>query len=403
MQAVPVRIPELSLSLERAAPARPRLHSVDLVRGLVLVLLVLDHARAYFSAVRVEPTDLSQVPNGLFLTHWVTHLCAPTFVLLAGAGTYLALANGVPRREQARFLAVRGLGLIVLELTLVRLLWTFNLDYAGQPLVLQAIAAIGVCMIALAGLLALPPTAVAGLGIAIIAGHNLLDGVDPAVLGSWGPLWRVLHVPGLVQLGGLSLVVIYPVLPWIGVIAAGYGLGPVLTAPAASRRRALVRLGVGLILAFLVLRAWNGYGDPVGWTIQGSADRTVLSFLDTTKYPPSLLFLLMTLGPALLLLAAADAWRGVAGDVLALIGRVPLFYYVLHLGLVHALALIIGILAGFEPGAFLTAWPSLPKGWGYGLPVIVAVWAAVVLALYPACRWFAAVKAARRESWLRYL
>jgi uncharacterized membrane protein len=403
MQAVPVRIPELSLSLERAAPARPRLHSVDLVRGLVLVLLVLDHVRAYFSAVRVEPADLSQVPDGLFLIRWVTHLCAPTFVLLAGAGTYLALANGVPRREQARFLAVRGLGLIVLELTLVRLLWTFNLDYAGQPLVLQAIAAIGVCMIALAGLLVLPPTAVAGLGIAIIAGHNLLDGVDPAVLGSWGPLWRVLHVPGLVQLGGLSLVVIYPVLPWIGVIAAGYGLGPVLTAPAASRRRALVRLGVGLILAFLVLRAWNGYGDPAGWTIQGSTGRTVLSFLDTTKYPPSLLFLLMTLGPALLLLAAADAWRGVAGDVLALIGRVPLFYYLLHLALVHALALIIGILAGFEPGAFLTAWPSLPKGWGYGLPVIVAVWAAVVLALYPACRWFAAVKAGRRESWLRYL
>ncbi len=403
MQAVPVRIPELSLSLERAAPARPRLHSVDLVRGLVLVLLALDHVRAYFSAVRVEPAGLSQVPESLFLTRWVTHLCAPTFVLLAGAGTYLALANGVSRREQARFLAVRGVGLVLLELTLVRLLWTFNLHYAGQPIVLQGIAAIGVCMIALAGLLALPPTVVAGLGIAIIAGHNLLDGVDPAALGGWGPIWRVLHVPGPVQLGGLSLVVLYPVLPWIGVTAAGYALGSVLTAPVETRRRALVRLGVGLILTFLVLRAWNGYGDPAGWTIQSSTGGTVLSFLDTTKYPPSLLFLLMTLGPALLLLAAADAWRGMAGEVLALIGRVPLFYYVLHLGLVHALALIIGILAGFEPGALFTAWPFLPKGWGYGLPVIFALWAAVVLALYPACRWFAAVKAGRQESWLRYL
>ena len=403
MQAVPVRIPELSLSLERAAPARPRLPSVDLVRGLVLVLLALDHVRAYFSAVRVDPADLSQVPEGLFLIRWVTHLCAPTFVLLAGAGTYLALVNGVSRRAQARFLAVRGLGLIVLELTLVRLLWTFNLDYAGQPLVLQGIAAIGVCMIALAGLLALPVSVVGGLGVAIIAGHNLLDTVDPGTLGGWGPIWRLLHLPGPVQLGGLSLVVLYPVLPWIGVIAAGYALGPVLTAPAEIRRRALVRLGVGLILTFLVLRAWNGYGDPAGWTIQSSTGSTVVSFFDTTKYPPSLLFLLMTLGPALLLLAAADAWRGVAGDVLALIGRVPLFYYLLHLGLVHALALIIGTLAGFEPRAFLTAWPFLPKGWGYGLPVIFALWAAVVLALYPACRWFAAVKAGRQESWLRYL
>jgi len=326
MQAVPVRIPELSLSLDPAAPARPRLHSVDLVRGVVLVLLALDHVAAYFSAVRVEPADLSQISDGLFLTRWVTNLCAPTFVLLAGAGTYLALANGVPRRQQARFLAARGLGLILLELTLVRLLWTFNLDYAGQPLVLQEIAAIGVCMIALAGLLPLPATAVAGLGIAIIAGHNLLDGVDPATLGNWGPLWRLLHVPGPLHLGGLSLVVVYPVLPWIGVMAAGYALGPVLTAPAETRRTVLVRLGVGFILTFLVLRAWNVYGDPTGWTIRSSMGSTVLSFVDTTKYPPSLLFLLMTLGPALLLLAAADTWRGVAGDVLALIGRVPLFY-----------------------------------------------------------------------------
>jgi uncharacterized membrane protein len=404
MQAVPVRTPELSLSLEQAFPARPRLHSVDLLRGLVMVLMALDTVRAYFSAIRIETTGLSELSAGLFLTRLVTHLCAPVFVLLAGVGAHLALANGVPRREQARFLAVRGLGLILLELTVVRLLWTFNLDYAGQPLVLHAIAALGVCMVALAGLLALPVTVVAGVGIAIIAGHNLLDGVDPAALGGWSPIWRVLHVPGPVELpGGISLVVIYPVLPWIGVIAVGYALGAVLTAPAETRRRTLVRLGVGLTLAFLVLRAWNGYGDPAGWTIHTSTRRSVLSFFDTTKYPPSLLFLLMTLGPSLLLLAAADAWRGVAGDVLALIGRVPLFYYLLHLGVVHALALIIGTLAGFEPGAFLTAWPFLPRGWGYGLPVIFAVWAAVVLALYPACRWFAAVKAGRPESWLRYL
>ena len=403
MQAVPVRTPELILSHEQATPARPRLHSVDLVRGLVMVLMTLDHVRAYFSAVRIEPADSSQISSGLFLIRWVTHGCAPVFVLLTGTGAYLALANGVPRRDQARFLATRGLGLVLLELTLVRVLWTFNIDYAGQPLVVQAIAAIGVCMIALAALLALPLPVVAGVAISIIAGHNLLDRVDPGVLGAWEPLWRVLHVPGQVQLGGLSLVVVYPVLPWIGVIAAGYALGPVFAASAEVRRRALIRLGIGCTLTFLVLRAWNGYGDSAEWTIQSTPARTLLSFLDTTKYPPSLLFLLMTLGPALLGLAAADAWRGVLGEVLALMGRVPLFYYVLHLGLIHALALIIGTLAGFEPRAFLTAWPFLPRGWGYGLPVIFALWAAVVLALYPACRWFAAVKAEGRDTWLRYL
>jgi uncharacterized membrane protein len=404
MQTVPVRTPELSLSFEQAILARPRLRSVDLLRGLVMVLMTLDHVRAYFSSVREEPVDFSPVSTGLFLTRWVTHLCGPVFVLLAGAGAALALANGVPRREQIRFLAVRGLGLLLLELTVVRLLWTFNLDYGGQPLVLQAIAALGVCMIALAGMLSLPASVVAGVGIAIIAGHNLLDGLDPAALGRWGPLWQLLHVPGPVELrAGISLVVVYPVLPWIGVIAVGYALGPVLTAPPEVRQRALVRLGVGLILTFLVVRAWNGYGDPAEWAMQSPVRRAVLSFFDTTRYPPSLLFLLMTLGPALLLLAAADAWRGATGDVLALIGRVPLFYYVLHLGVIHALTLIIGTLAGFEPAAFLTAWPFLPRGWGYGLPVIFAVWSAVVLALYPACRWYAAVKTDRPGSWLRYL
>jgi uncharacterized membrane protein len=240
--------------------------------------------------------------------------------------------------------------------------------------------------------------------VALVAGHNLLDGVNPAALGGWSGLFRILHVQGPVELpGGVQLMVLYPVLPWIGVMALGYALGPVLAAPEETRHRTLVRLGVALTAAFLLLRAWNGYGDPARWTIYPDSGRSVLSFLDTTKYPPSLLFLLMTLGPALLFLSVADRWRGVAGDVLVVLGRVPLFYYVLHLGLIHALALAIGTLAGFEPAAFLTAWPFLPPGWGYGLPVVFALWVAVVLALYPACRWFAAVKATRPGRWWRYL
>ena len=196
---------------------------------------------------------------------------------------------------------------------------------------------------------------------------------------------------------------LYPVLQGSGVKALGYAIGPVLLAPDDIRHRILVRLGAALTGAFLLLRALNGYGDPARWAIYPDVGRTALSFLDPTEHPPSLLFLLMTLGPALLFLSVAEWWRGVVGDVLVVLGRVPLFYYVLHLGLIHALALVIGTLAGFEPQGFLTAWPFLPPGWGYGLPVVFALWAAVVLALYPACRWFAAAKATRPERWLRYL
>jgi uncharacterized membrane protein len=404
MQAIPVRTPELTLSLAQDTRSRPRIYSVDLLRGLVMVLMALDHVRVWFSGIRYEPTDLSRVTPGLFLTRWVVDGCAPVFALLAGAGAFLALARGKTVKEQARFLAVRGAGLVLLELTVVRLMWTFNLDYAGGPLVLQAVWALGVSMIALAGLLALPLPLVAAVGVALVAGHNLLDGVNPATLGGWSGLFRILHVQGPVELpGGLQLMVLYPVLPWIGVMALGYALGPVLAAPEETRHRTLVRLGAALTAGFLLLRAWNGYGDPARWTIYPDGGRTVLSFLDATEYPPSLLFLLMTLGPALLFLSVAERCRSVAGDVLVVLGRVPLFYYVLHLALIHALALVIGTLAGFEPQAFLTAWPFLPPGWGYGLPVVFALWLAVVLALYPACRWFAAVKATRPERWWRYL
>jgi uncharacterized membrane protein len=404
MQAIPVRTPELTLSLEQGVPPRPRLHAVDLVRGLVMVLMALEHVRVWFSGIGIEPADLSRVSTAQLVTRWVTSGCAPVFALLAGAGASLALAQGKSVKEQARFLAVRGALLVLLELTVVRLLWTFHAGLGGEPPVLQAIWALGVSMVALAGLMALPRPVVGAIGVAVVAGHDLLDGVAPAALGSWSWLFRLLHVQGPVVLpGGMQFVVLYPVLPWIGVLALGYALGPVLTMPEETRRRTLIRLGGVLIAAFLLLRAWNAYGDPARWSIHPEIGRTVLSFLDPTTNPPSLLFLLMTLGPALVALGLAERWRGVAGDVLVVLGRVPLFYYVLHLGLIHALALVIGTLAGFEPGAFLTAWPFLPPGWGYGLPVVFAVWMAVVLALYPACRWFAALKASRPERWWRYL
>lgn len=396
--------PALDLAREQQTRGRPRLDSVDLLRGLVIVIMALDHARDFFTEVRFEPTDLSQTSAALFLTRWITHFCAPVFVFLAGTSAFLYQARGKTRREASWFLLTRGLWLVVLELTVVRWAWMFNFNYTTELLFVQVIWVIGVSMIVLAGLIYLPLPAVAATGIAMIAGHNLLDGVSPESLGAWGPLWILLHVQAAIPLRGeQALFVIYPLIPWIGVMAAGYAFGPLLQRTEEERRRLLFRLGGGLAIAFLVLRALNVYGDPAPWSAQESAGRTVLSFLNTTKYPPSLLFLLMTLGPAIALLPLLERLRNPLSRAVTVIGRVPLFFYVLHLALIHAVALVVGTLAGFDPRSFLRVWIFLPQEWGYGLPVVYLVWAGVVLALYPACRWFAALKARRRDAWLSYL
>ena len=394
----------LALEAEPQGSGRPRLDSVDLLRGLVIVIMALDHARDFFTEVRFDATDLSQTTAALFLTRWITHFCAPVFVFLAGTSAFLYHARGKTRGEVSRFLLTRGLWLVVLELTVVRWAWMFNFNYTSELLFVQVIWAIGISMIVLAGLIHLPVGAVAAVGVAMMAGHNLLDGVAPESLGALGPLWILLHVQGPMPLGGgRSLFVIYPLVPWIGVMAAGYAFGRLLQRPADERRRALFALGGALTLAFLVIRALNGYGDPAPWSVQESTGRTLLSFLNTTKYPPSLQFLLMTLGPSIALLPLLERLRGPLARGVTVFGRVPLFFYVLHLFLIHLVALVVGTLAGYDPRSFLRVWLYLPDGWGYGLPVVYLVWAGVVLALYPACRWFAGVKARRREAWLSYL
>lgn len=403
-------MPATTLAGDAAVAHRPvegagrvRLGSVDMLRGVVMVVMALDHVRDYFTEVRFDPTDLSQAGTALFLTRWITHVCAPAFVFLAGTSAFFAGAHR-SRGELARFLLTRGLWLVVLEFTVVRWAWMFNLNYTTEFLFVQVIWVIGVSMMVLAALIWLPLPAIAAVGIATIAGHNALDGVTPASLGAWGPVWAVLHVQTTVSIGAQRAVfVAYPLLPWIGVMAAGYAFGALLTVPAAERRRRLLLLGGALTLAFVVLRATNLYGDPSPWTGQGSPGRTLLSFLNTTKYPPSLLFLLMTLGPSIMALPLLEGLSGPVARFFRTIGRVPLFYYVLHLYLIHAAALAIGTLAGFPPSAFLTVWLRLPEGWGYSLPVVYLLWAGVVLALYPACRWFAGVKARRRDAWLSYV
>ncbi len=386
------------------APGGARIESVDMLRGIVMVIMALDHVRDYFTDARFDPTDLGQTTAGLFLTRWVTHVCAPAFVFLAGTSAFLSGRRGRSRAELSRFLVTRGLWLVLLEFTVVRWAWTFNLNYTSELLFVQVIWALGISMIVLAVLVWLPIGAIAAVGVAMVLGHNALDGITPQSLGPWGPLWMVLHVQGALPVGPQQVfVVAYPLVPWIGVMAAGYAFGALLRRPEAERRRPLLFLGGALTLGFVALRAANLYGDPSPWEVQPTAGRTLLAFLNTTKYPPSLLFLLMTLGPAIMALPLLERLTGQAARFFTTVGRVPLFYYVLHLYLIHAAALAVGILAGFPPAAFLTVWLNLPDGWGYPLPVVYLIWVGVVLALYPACRWFAGLKARRRDPWLSYL
>lgn len=372
-----------------------------------MILMALDHVRDYFGTA-ANPVDVAHASAALFFTRWITHLCAPVFFLLTGTGAYLA-GRRRSRSNLSRFLITRGLWLIALELTAFRCFgFQFNVDYRVTMLVI--LWALGWAMIALGVLVHLPVAAVGAFGIALIALHNLADGVRATALGRWAPAWRVLHEPGIaLAWPGHVVFVSYPLVPWIGVTAAGYALGTVFDWPPARRRAFLLRLGAVATIGFVALRASNVYGDPAAWRAFASSTRTLLSFLNATKYPPSLLFLSMTLGPAMLLLRRLDAGTPRALRPALVFGRVPLFYFLLHMPLIHLLAVMV-CYAHYGTAHWMFESPSLaqypftrPPGWGFPLPIVYAVWIAVVVALYPVCRWFAGVKARRREAWLSYL
>lgn len=384
-----------------AAPSR-RLESIDLVRGLAMVLMALDHVRDHLHrGVLHDPTDLSSTTPALFVTRWITHFCAPVFVFLAGTGSFLWAARGRSPGETSRYLLTRGLWLVALELTVIN--WEWQMGIRFDALLGQVIWALGWSMVVLALLVRLPLAASALFGVVMIAGHDLLDGVRPETLGPLATLWRVLHVPGPVTwASGRTLMVMYPLVPWLGVMAAGYAFGALYRRPADERRGAILALGMLLTAAFVALRAINGYGDPAPWSPQRDPLFTALSFLNCQKYPPSLLFLLMTLGPALLLLAALE--RGVPrlSRPLIVFGRVPLFYYLVHLAVIDALTVALAVARyGSRTRELFATGP--PAGYGYGLPVVYLAWIALVAALYPLCRWYAGVKARGRSRWLGYL
>jgi uncharacterized membrane protein len=376
------------------AHACVRVASIDVLRGLVMVLMALDHVRDYFSAARLDALDLTQTSVPLFLTRWITHFCAPTFMMLAGISAYL-ISKRCTRGELTRFLATRGVWLVVLEVTVVNAAWAFNLNYE-HGVFLQVIWAIGVSMIVLAALVHLPPPLITAVAVVMIAGHNLFDGVAPESFGEFAWLWSLLHVQSPIPVGFVA----YPLTPWIGVMALGYVLGAVYELDPPRRRRQLFRWGAAALGLFVLLRFLNGYGDPQPWSVQASASHTLLSFLNVEKYPPSLLYLLLTLGAGMLALAALENARGSLAAMLRTFGRVPLFFYVAHIALAHLAAGLVALTAGLGVSVLTNVFVFAPEGWGFGLPVVYLAWLLVIATLYPACRWYAEVRQRRTDWWL---
>ncbi len=390
--------PDLSLA---AAPAT-RVASVDLIRGAVMILMAIDHVRVFSGLPAGGPTP------GIFFTRWVTHFCAPAFLFLAGTSAFF---YGRKHADLPRFLLIRGAWLVFLELTFLRVAWTFNFDFAHYEMA-GVIWAIGWCMILLAGLVRLPVRAVGVIGLLIIVLHNAVLPPLVAAVPALGGLWKVLYVgfyEGPIQFGpgGPNLIVLYSIIPWIGVMAAGYAFGKVLALEPARRNRICWQIGLGATALFLLLRGFNLYGDPRPWSATPQMP-ALLAFLNTTKYPASLLFLLMTLGPTIALMPWLEQARGAGARWNAVFGRVPFFYYMLHIPLIHVLALVVSQvrLGQVSPWLFTNhpmGPPPVPDGYTWSLPLLYLVWAVAVGLLYVACRWFADLKARRQDWWLRYL
>lgn len=375
-----------------------------------MIIMALDHVRDYFhrSAFLFNPTDLAQTNIILFFTRWITHYCAPVFVFLSGISAYLSGRNKT-KNELSGFLLKRGIWLVFAELCIVTLEWTFNPAYPVFSF--QVIWAIGIGMIALSGLVRLNPHIILALATVLIAGHNLLDsihvpGAGPASIG-----WAFLHESGDFAAGPFKLLIRYSVLPWIGIMAAGYCLGPVFAPGFSVRDRKLILIsgGAGAIFLFIFLRSINLYGDPVPWSVQKNFAFDILSFLNVTKYPPSLLYTLMTLGPALVFLALTEAPLNALSARISVFGRVPMLYYLAHIFLIHLLAIGGVLLAGHAASDMIlndrVYRVAKLKGYGFDLEWVYLVWIAVIFILYPVCRWYDRYKRAHQSTkwWLSYL
>jgi len=378
---------------------KPRFDSIDILRGIIMVLMALDHTRDFFTNVRFDPLDMEHTNVALFFTRWITHFCAPVFVFLAGTGAFLSLSRGKSKSDLRKFLITRGIWLIFLELTIVRFGWLFNFDYS--LIIAQVIWAIGWSMIFLSFFSGFSPKTISIIGIIIVLTHNLFDGITPEQFGSLKWLWVILHVQAPIQFGnGNIFFVFYPLIPWIGVMAAGYGFGNLFRLNEKKRNKIFLRIGLGLTAGFIILRYINIYGDPSRWSYQKNFVFTFLDFLNTTKYPPSFLYLLMTLGPAIALLPLLDKATSLVKNIFVFFGRVPMFYYLVHIPLIHLLALLIANALGLND-YFLTGnhiFDAWPNNWGYDLPIVYFVWIIVVISLYPVCRRYSEIKKKNKKN-----
>ncbi len=389
-------------------PARgKRLDSIDLLRGIIMVIMALDHARDFTSGFHFQPEDLSRSTAALFLTRWITHFCAPVFMFCAGTGAYLSLTRGKSKAELSRFLFTRGLWLIFLEFTVSKFGWE-GLGYDTRSYFMIVIWALGCSMIILSVLIHLPVKALAIFSAVVIAGHNFLDGVSPDAFGPLGWLWKIIHVPALIGAPpgqGWGAFTAYPLMPWFAVMSMGYCFGAFLSRPDIrddpdKRRSMLIKIGLGLTAAFIVLRAINVVGDSQHWMHQKNGLFTFFSFLNTSKYPPSLLYLLMTLGPAIAALAFLEKMKGKIANFFLVFGRVPLFYYLCHILLLNIMG---SLLYTWRNGHWPVGSTILNPIGAERLPVVYLVWMLAIALLYPLCKWYMNVKARTSNRWLSYL
>lgn len=397
-------------TLTAAAPiTAKRVVSIDLLRGVVMIIMTLDHVRDYFhrDAFLYDPTNLEQTSVPIFFTRWITHYCAPIFMLLAGVAAHLYGAKR-DRKSLSYFLLTRGLWLIIAEVLIVTLGWTFNPAY--PVLILQVIFAFGVSMIVLSALIYLPLTAILIIGLLLAGAHNVLDGVHVPGDGGGAVFWAFLHEQRFFSGGRFSFFAGYPLIPWIGIIAIGYWFGSLYRSNVdpARRKKILLTVGAGAIVLFIIVRMINGFGDPRPWAVQKNGVFTLLSFINVTKYPPSLLYSLITIGPALIFLALTENVSNAFSRFTSVFGRVPMFFYLVHIYFIHALALLGAIFSGYQwsdmvVSTWISAEPGL-RGYGYSLTVVYIIWIGTVLLLYPLCKWFDRYKRSHPEKvWLSYL
>ena len=387
-----------------------RVESIDLLRGIIMIIMALDHVRDYFhgAAFTDDPLNLNTTTPFLYFTRWITHFCAPLFMFLSGTSAFL-VGTRKGRKALSMFLLTRGIWLIFLELTVINFAWFFNIHFS--VVFTGVIWALGASMIALAGLVYLPVWVTLVVSLLMVFGHDLLDTVS--VTGNNLPayLWALLHQQNIFQFKGYTVFAAYPIIPWIGVMALGYCLGTIFKKEidADKRKRILLSLGFSAIILFALLRYMNVYGDPSRWSPQQTTLYSFLSFMKVSKYPPSLLYVLITIGPGLLFLAVSEKWRSWLAEQIKVIGRVPMFYYLVHLYLIHISAMIATSFCGHQWSDMtsLNTWVSFePKlqGYGFSLGVVYAVWAFLIIVLYFLCKWYDRYKMIHKEKWwLSYL